>query len=338
VSLSLAVLRAGRPEESVAWGQLANAALARAGGDDVLQAKLHHVLALSLQALGRPDDAVAHFTKCVDLRQRAFGSDAFVVAASLQAFGSALREQGRLDLALQQLRKAVEMKRQALGASHPEVGQARRALGSALWAKGDFQAALGEQRAAEEILSHSSADPLTLAQLSSEAARTLRGLGKNAEAVGEQRAALSRLETALGPEHPAVAEARLDLAELQIDIGHPKDALPLIAREEKLTERRAGTDSPLRARASIDLGRVHLAVGRAGIALSMARTAQDRLERAGGPPALALRASLLAVESLWASGQRAAAVAEAKKAQASLAPKAPADPAAGALKEWLAAR
>jgi tetratricopeptide (TPR) repeat protein len=338
VDLSLAVFRAGRPEESVAWGQLANAALARAGGDDALQAKLHHVLALSLQALGRPDEAVAHFTKCVDLRRRAFGSDAFVVAASLQAFGSALREQGHLDLALQQLRKAVEMKRQALGASHPEVGQARRALGSALWARGDLQEALDEQRAAQEILTYSSADPLALAQLSSEEARTLRGLGKNGEALAEQRAALSKLESALGPEHPAVAEALLDLAELLIDTGRPKDALPLIAREEKLTERRAGTDSPLRARAAIDLGRIHLAVGRAGIALSMARSAQDRLERAGGPPSLALRASLLAVESLWATGQRAAAVAEAKKAQEGLAPKAPAEPAAGELKQWLASR
>ena len=163
-----------------------------------------------------------------------------------------------------------------------------------------------------------------LAQLSSEAARTLRGLGKNAEALAEQRGALGKLEAALGQEHPAVAVALLDLAELLIDTGRPKDALPPILREEKLTERRAGTDSPLRARASIDLGRVHLAVGRAGIALSMARSAQDRLERAGGPPSLALRASLLAVESLWATGQRAAAVAEAKKAQAGLAPKAPA--------------
>jgi len=46
----------------------------------------------------------------------------------------------------------------------------------------------------------------------------------------------------------------------------------------------------------------------------------------------------LAVESLWASGQKAAAVAEAKKAEELLAPRAPADPAAGALREWLAAR
>ncbi|HZN91861.1 MAG TPA: serine/threonine-protein kinase, partial [Myxococcales bacterium] len=219
IGLSLAVFRAGRAEESVAWGQLANAALARAGGDDALQARLHHVLALALQALGRPDEAVTHFTRCVDLRQRAYGSDSFMVAASMQAFGSTLHEQGRLDLALQQLRKAAEMKRQALGASHPEVGQARRALGAALWAKGELQAALDEQRAAEEILAHSGADVVVLAQLASEMARTLRALGKGGEALGQQRTALSRLEGAFGAEHPAVAEALLDLAELQIDTG-----------------------------------------------------------------------------------------------------------------------
>jgi len=338
IGLAMAVFRDGRPGEAVAWGQLANAALARAGGDDALQGMLHHVLALALQAQGRPDEAVKHFTLCVDFRQRAFGSDAFVVANSIQAFGDTLREQGQLDLALQQLRKAVAMKRMALGASHPEVGQARRALGAALWAKGDFKEALEEQRAAQEILTHSGADPLALSQLGSETARTLRELGNGPEALGEQRAALAKLEGALGAEHPAVAESLLDLAELEIDLGKAKEALPLITRSDRLSERQAGTDSPVRARASIDLGRVHLAFGRAGVALSMARSAQGRLERADGPPSLALRASLLAVESLWASGQKAAAVAEARKAEESLAPRAPADPAAGAIKEWLAAR
>jgi len=338
IGLSMAVFRDGRPAEAVAWGQLANAALVRAGGDDALQGMLHYVLALALQAQGRPDEAVKHFTRCVDLRQRAFGADAFVVANSIQAFGDTLREQGQLDLALQQLRKAVAMKRMALGASHPEVGQARRALGAALWAKGDFKEALEEQRAAQEILTHSGADPLALSQLGSETARTLRELGNGADALGEQRAALAKLEGALGQEHPAVAEALLDLAELEIDLGKAKEALPLIDRSERLSERQVGTDAPVRARASIDRGQVHLAFGRAGIALSMARSAQDRLERADGPPSLGLRASLLAAESLLKSGQKAAAVEEAKKAEENLAPRAPADPAAGAIREWLAAR
>ena len=336
--LSLAVLHQGRAEEAVSFGQLASAALQRAGGDDALQAHVSLVLALALQALGRSDEAVAHFTRCVELRQRAFGADSLMVAASLQAFGSTLHEQGRLDLSLQHLRRAVEMKRQSLGASHPEVGVARQALGAALWAKGELRAALEEQRAAQEILSHSSMDPLGLAQLGSETARTLSALGKGAEALGEQRAALARLEQVLGAEHPAVAEALLDLAELQIETGRPKDALPSIARSEKLSERGAENDSPIRARASIDLGRVYLAQGRPGQAVSLARSAKDRLARGGGPPGLALRASLLVAESLWAGGQRAAAVAEARQAQATLAPKAPMDPAAVQLQRWLASR
>src|SRR5262249_28979808 len=146
------------------------------------------------------------------------GADAFVVANSIQAFGDTLREQGRLDLALQQLRKAVAMKRMALGASHPDVGQARRGLGAAVWGKGDFKEAVEEQRAAQEILAHSGADPLALAQLASETARTLRELGNGPEALAEQRGALAKLEGALGQEHPAVAEALLDLAELEIDL------------------------------------------------------------------------------------------------------------------------
>ncbi|HVE82771.1 MAG TPA: serine/threonine-protein kinase [Myxococcales bacterium] len=338
IGLSLAMYRAGRLEESLAWGNLANAALARAGGDEKLQAQVHHVLALVFQALGRSEEAVAHFTRCVDLRQRAFSADAFVIANSFQDFGRALHEQGKLDEALLQLKKAVAMERQLLGASHPQVGQARRALGAALRANGELQAALDEQRAAQEILTHSSADPVALAQLASETAQTLKGLGKSAEALGEQKAALSRLETALGPEHPVVAAALLDLAELHIDTAHPRDALPLITRSEKLSERTEGIDSPLRARASIDLGRVHLGLGRAAVALSMARSVQDRLQRSGGPPWLELRASFLAVESLWKVGQRAAAMAEAKRAEASIAPRAPADPAVGQLKEWLALR
>ena len=47
-----AAFKAGKPAEALLEGQMANAALARAGGNDALQARLHHVRG-TCSAVGR---------------------------------------------------------------------------------------------------------------------------------------------------------------------------------------------------------------------------------------------------------------------------------------------
>ncbi len=224
--LSLSVFKEGRATESLAWGQVANAALARAGGDDAVQARLHHVLALVFHSLGRPEDATAHFGRCLDLRKKAFGADSYVAAASMQAFGRTLHEQGKLDEAVQHLENAVALQQKALGAEHPDVASARQALASALFARGDLPRAETEQRAALGGLK----DGVLSGGAHAELARILSAAGKSAQAVAEAGAALTSYLAALPATHPSVAVAYVQLAALQLESGDKAAALVTVRK------------------------------------------------------------------------------------------------------------
>jgi tetratricopeptide (TPR) repeat protein/predicted Ser/Thr protein kinase len=275
--LSLAVFRLGRPTEALSFGQLANAALARAGGNDAVQARLHHILALIFHQLGRPDDAAAHFGKCLALRQKAFGADSYMAARSMQAFGSTLHEEGKLDEAVTHLRNALALQIKAVGEGHPDVALTRQALGSALSARGNFPEALTELRAAVDTLTKSPEhDALLIGGARAELARTLAASGDQPAAIVEQQIVLATYGAALSAKHPSNAQAQIDLALFQLDSGDAKLSLASIRKADALLD--VDTSPPgLVARAALIEAKSLWATGKKAAAREHAKAVLPKL-------------------------------------------------------------
>jgi tetratricopeptide (TPR) repeat protein len=236
VDLALAVFRAGRPSDALVYAQLASAALARAGTDDALQARLHHVIDLAAHQVGRDESPTLHMGDCLELSDKALGRD--VSASAVIELGEALREEGRLEESSAQLRRAIVMQTEALGLRHPDVGIARQALAATLLEQGNAQAAVDEQRAAVEIFSTAgpTSDRMLLGAARSQLARLTAAAGDVSEALSEQRRALATFTAGLPPRHPSVAEAWVELSSLQLEAGQAPQALTSARKARSLLE------------------------------------------------------------------------------------------------------
>ncbi len=111
----------------------------------------------------------------------------------------------------------------------------------------------------------------------------LYGAGKFAEAVPLAQQALAIYEKALGPDHPNVAAALNNLAELYRNQGRYAEAEPLYKRALAIWEKARGPDHPNVAAALNNLALLYAHQGRYAEAEPLFKRSQAIHEKARGP-------------------------------------------------------
>jgi len=254
---------AARPDEAETWLEHADAALARAHGDTLQQARHASAHAILHYKRGAFATATEHARRAQALFLEVLPADDLRVVTATGNLAAYLTTIGAAAEAEPLQRDVLERRRAALGETHPDVAQAQNILAVVL---------VGTNRLAEaEPLLRSAIDhweaalgpnhPL-LAMPYNNLGLVDESLGRTDDAIVAMLRSIEIRERALGAEHPDVLQTRANLAAIYVTAGRAADG-------ER--EARAALD-PLQAQ----LGDAHLGTALARMSLGMALLAQDR--------------------------------------------------------------
>ncbi|MBZ4413498.1 serine/threonine-protein kinase [Myxococcus sp. XM-1-1-1] len=123
---------AERPEHADLWRDLAQAQLERIGGDEQLESNLTFAHGLVLTRQGRHAEAIVQLERCIAIRERTQGKDAYVLLDALLALGTAQRGVGRLEEALATQQRTRTLLVRHVGAEHPFVAMTLNNLAGTL--------------------------------------------------------------------------------------------------------------------------------------------------------------------------------------------------------------
>jgi tetratricopeptide (TPR) repeat protein/predicted Ser/Thr protein kinase len=187
----------------------ASAAIARLGGNDILEARLEGALGAIAADEHKLTEAVAHFEKGVALAEKASAVD---VPTMLESLGRAVMTQGYNERALELGRRALAIRERTLGPDHPGVAQSLDLLSNAHFALGDYASAEAEDARALAIREASlGAVHPDLAFNLSDLARVVRRRGRVGDALALDERAVAMGEQAYGPENPWLAQQLVQL-------------------------------------------------------------------------------------------------------------------------------
>jgi tetratricopeptide (TPR) repeat protein/predicted Ser/Thr protein kinase len=239
------------PEDGLRYGQLAAAALDRAGGDELLRANIDNALSIRHKELGHLDDAERHAraaiaawerqqnptrvagllnlasvlrrgkrfaeadeasAQALDISERSLGRDHPYTAAILTNFGNSLGEQERYAEALPKFERALAIEVAVRGERHPRAALARLGLGNVLNSLGRHDDALAQFAACGDAFEPEvTRDPVAGYCLAG-AATAHQMLGHVVQAVREFERAIEIVEAAAPHEREALEEIRTGLA------------------------------------------------------------------------------------------------------------------------------
>jgi eukaryotic-like serine/threonine-protein kinase len=208
------------------WVTIGRAAIARIGGNPILDATLDHGESSIFSYEGRGADAIAAARRARQTQEKRLGEDHPYAIACLNGEGLALQMAGQYPEALATLTAARDRSVHALGAAHPNVAMTESNRGEVLNALRRFPEARAAFGRAIAIWTESQVDPMLLSYAQTgvglasigdrrpleaiaplEAALQTRLTGKAApELLGETRFALARALWAKPAERPRAEE------------------------------------------------------------------------------------------------------------------------------------
>jgi tetratricopeptide (TPR) repeat protein len=170
----------------------ADAAIARLGGDDVLEADLWHTRGATAFKVHRDDEAIEDFDRALAIADRGMKDRVYVRATLLDSKAAALADRGDLGASLALSRSVVEAYEKLEGPDHPDVGRALDSVGQSLWALGRADEGLVAMRRTLAIR-EAAFQPGTpqVAMAHSNVAELLRSAGRPDEALLEVDEALT---------------------------------------------------------------------------------------------------------------------------------------------------
>ncbi len=232
---AVALHRAGQTAESAKEGFAAlQATEAALGPDHPRVATVCSNLAIALDELDRPAEALAQYERAVALRQTLQHPDA---ANSLLGLGVTLVRLDRLPEALKAHERALEVQRKAVGPDHASFGEALQVLaftearlGRDALALEHLQRALAIQEKALGAAHPNLAFPLHYL------AHVLLKLKRPRDALGFAQRAVALREKALKPGHPLTARSQARLAEVLLALGRTEPSIALFERALTLQE------------------------------------------------------------------------------------------------------
>jgi tetratricopeptide (TPR) repeat protein len=304
-----------------------------------------HTGTIHLRA-GRYREAVVHQAMSVALVEADPGAEPLLVAAALVNLAVAYTELGAPAQAEPLLERALDVEESVLGPHHPDLAPTLIDLGTAVHARGDLPRARALFERAIAVLESSKSDAPALGMALSNLATILGALGDDEEALRRLRQALALFERTLGPDHiyvamaltntamrepptearlsieralaiyeshdpqhPGIAYALNQLADLHSSAGRPELALVPAERALAVRENKLGPTHPDVAWSLHVVGDTLLSLGRVDEAIPRLERALAIREGIEGTELLVARTRFLLGVARWQSGDRAAGAA-----------------------------
>ena len=272
------------------WRRRAEAAIARAGGDALLQGELDDMLSLIEIRAGDIRAAKASAQRGCASRRDLPRPD-LIKARCLMNQAQAEFMLEEYDAALEHAWAAHDIRRELLGEEHPLVAVLGLVIGQTL-------ARMDRYEEAERVL-RETRDQLraTSPRLHPNNAAILNGLGMVLSEQGKARESILVFEEALeltaqmyGPNHPSVALAHQNLGASKVDLGELDEAKTHLVLARDALEAAYGENHPMTRTVLTNLARAHSLDGEHDHAVAAARQAVARAEVVDGPddPSLSL--------------------------------------------------
>ncbi len=253
------LLRDGKLDDAAVWVKPANAAVLRAGDDDVLRARLLHKMAWGAAQRGQVDDARSYAERSYALSLAALGPSHSDVGRALIALGNIVSMQGRRHEAIGYYERALEVQTKVLGPEHPSLAST------------------------------------SLRNLAME----LGGIGRYEEGKGYAKRALAIQTATLGADHPDTAATVVVLGSLLLENGELDKARDVVEQSLATLRRVLGEDGPDLIYPLANLGEVAFQEGRFDEArkwLEASLALRAKTLPPGHPETLSARANLLIFE------------------------------------------
>jgi tetratricopeptide (TPR) repeat protein len=310
-----------RHAEAHGYYALAKAAIARAGGDRVLdtQADRHEAMALNGQA--RYDDSIRLLKSLLAREEQLFGASDIEVGVTNVDIGEVYRETGDIEQAVSHFQRAIAILDKGYGPAHPLTGFAWNNLGGTLAQRKDqWPAAID---ALEKALAIREA---ALGPNHPDVAATLNNLGLTYGLLGQYERALPLVErsyaikvASLGADHLRTSASELTLAQLYLHLNRLDAALEHAEHALATREKVYGPDHPEVAEALAAVGKVRVSRRQSAVAVKLLERALVILEHHPGQPGYLSETQLTLAQALWDSGgdrRRARALAQAARPNA----------------------
>jgi tetratricopeptide (TPR) repeat protein/predicted Ser/Thr protein kinase len=274
----------GDPVQGHVWANNADAAIRRAGGDELLEAGLLNNLGLLQFREGLFDDARRGDEMALEIRTRLLGREHLLVASSHNNLGSDLWMLGRYDDAEAQLREAIAVHEAIAGPDHPRLAASLDNLGALLSESGDYAQAKPLIERALRIREQALApDHPSLAD-------TLVNLGALNVAVGDSDRAIELFERARGiiergsgPDHPSMATCLSNLGGVQLERHDYAGARASFTKAADIYERNLGPDSAKVGLTLANLGETERMSGNLPVAIATLERSVRIVQASLGP-------------------------------------------------------
>ncbi len=226
-----------KPDAGLAYANLARTALARHGGDPLLEAKLEHTLGNVIAWQGKGDGGLPHLRRAVELYEKAVGPDGFETAEGLVDLAANLPADRSAE-AIELSQRALVIAERELGPSHPYVAKILNNLGASLYhldrvdeALGYFEKSLASKEAAlgkdHPSLAPSLLNLAELKRIGDDCAGAMPGYQRSIE-----------LWTAEGGvDNPRLAVPLTGLGTCLVDVGEPASAASHLERAMVLRDK-----------------------------------------------------------------------------------------------------
>src|SRR6266508_4180004 len=199
--------------------------------------------AIDLRNSGRYDEALPHFERALEIRERRLGPDHPDVSQAISGLATLHYYKGEYSKAEPLYQRALAIRKKSLGPEHPDVAASLNNLANLYSNLGDYAKAKPLYQRALAIR-EKSLDPEhpDVAQSLHNLAILYSNLGDYAKAEPLYQRALAIREKSLGPEHPDVAQSIYNLAVLYSKMGDYAKAEPLDQRALAIREKSRGPE------------------------------------------------------------------------------------------------
>ncbi len=218
---------------------------ANLGADHPEVADIGTTLGLVYFQLAKIDLAKTTHERALNIRQEAIGSDSVEAAESLTHLGRVWMAKGEYGKSEDMFKHALTIREQAFGPQHVAVGETLMYLAMVQGLQMRLQEALATQARAVHIFDKDPQAPPSdhSMALTSYGVILIRN-GEFAKGKPFIERALLVQEGSLGSSHPIVARTLDHLADVEMKMGHPEQALALAKRALKIREDRLGPEHP----------------------------------------------------------------------------------------------
>ncbi len=231
----------GQPDQAERMVESAGRALARAGGDPLIESDIHANRGVVARRRGDSRTSVAEQQRALELRREHVAADDPRIADGLINLGSALADANEFDDADTALAEAEQIIRKRFGEAHPRFA-------SVLHTRGIVKHRRGDHGSAAELLAHATAiREKALAREHPDRSGSLHDLGivllkaHRAEDARERLAAAVELREATLPKgHPSIANSLTWLGVAELELGHVEPATEVLARALTMRETHGG--------------------------------------------------------------------------------------------------